>query len=676
MARRFVDAVLPGCIAGLSVAAIDGASGFIAAGSRFESIPFTAASAGLLALLVFAAFLAVRWLVVAPLARGRAAASGPLSIAVAMGTAAAFVAYDVGSPHSTLSGLFELLVDIALGAAVGMGAYALATTDARVPSTAASRLVGRSLPFAMPLALAGAWLAFVRVDDVTSVRFVLIVVVLLAVVIVAARLAASLSPRRWAWCATVIFGAFAASGIAGAALLGKGASLAVPIRAKKGGSVSRVVLLTVDTLRRDALSCYGSTTVATPNIDRIAARGVTFTDVVASSSWTLPTIASMMTGLTTWGHGVAVSTAALPDTVVTLAERFRAAGYVTHALVANGILAPHRGFAQGFQRYYLPANAVRPVSIGEALASPFRHEPLGWETSTRDVTDTAIAWARAHRDQNFFLWVHYLDPHLPYAPPESFVERMNEHEEMGFALDITSTTRPTMDLFADPSRRAWARTLYDGEVRYVDAEIGRFIDALEETRIYDNALVVFSVDHGEEFWDHDGFEHGHTLYGELVGVPLIIKPPGSREPRVVTEAAAIYDLAPTVLELCGLPAVAAPNAISLAPYLTGTVRRAGARPIFAGGTLFRSNFECVVFDGWKYIRSATTGREELFRLSDDPVERNSLVLEYPDIVRRGRRLLEEHARTTEVFRAERGIANPEIELDAEEIERLQALGYL
>lgn len=673
---RFVHSVVAGCIAGLSVAAIDGATGFVAAGSRFETLPFAAASAGLVALLVLAVFLAVRWLVVAPLAHGRTAGAEPLSVATAMGVGAAFLAYDIAPPHSTVSLLLEVLVDGVLGAAVGVGAHALATIDTRQPEMTRSRLVGRSLPFVMPLALAGAWFAFVRVDDITSVTFALTIVTLLAAVALAAWLAASLSPRRWARCVAAIFVIVAAGGIAGTVLIGKEGSLVVFKGKKVRGDVNRVVMLTVDTLRRDALSCYSSTTVSTPNIDRIAARGVTFTNVVASSSWTLPTFASMMTGLTTRGHGVSLSISALPDTVVTLAERFRAAGYTTHALVANGILAPHRGFAQGFERYYLPVNPTRRVSIGEALAARFRHEPITSETATEDVTNAAIAWTRRHRDQDFFLWVHYQDPHLPYTPPDAFVERMGIHDEMGMALDIRSATRPTMDLFGDPSRRVWARSLYDGEVRYVDAEIGRFLDALEESGIYDDALVVFGVDHGEEFWDHDGFEHGHTLYTELIDVPLIVKSPGSREARVVAETVANYDVAPTVLELCGLSPVEAPNAISLIRYLAGAAPAARARPIFSGGTLFRSNFECVVYDGWKYIRSATTGREELFRLPDDPLERNSLTHEHPDVVQRMKKLLDEHARSAEVFRSSRGISNPEIELDAEEIERLRTLGYL
>jgi arylsulfatase A-like enzyme len=383
----------------------------------------------------------------------------------------------------------------------------------------------------------------------------------------------------------------------------------------------------------------------------------------------------MFTGLTVRGHGVDTGAAALPDTLTTLAECFRRAGYATHAFVGNAMLAPHRGFAQGFQRYHLPERAIDSVCLGEAMATRLRPRPMAEETATRDITDAAIAWTDAHRNDDFFLWVHYLDPHLPYAPPAEQVERMNVHDELGFTLDITSATRPTMDLFGTPERRVWAKSLYDGEVRYVDAEIGRLLDALQASGIYDDALIVFSVDHGEEFWDHDGFEHGHTLYEELVAVPLIFKTPGTGAARMVDGTVAIYDVAPTVLELVGLETPATQLAVSLADVVAG-LAPVPSRPVFASGTLFRSNFESVVFEGWKYIRSATSGREELYRLTDDPGERSNLALDYPDMIKRGRALIDEHARATEAFRATHRISNPNIKLDADEVERLRALGYL
>ncbi|HEU4364007.1 MAG TPA: sulfatase [Candidatus Krumholzibacteria bacterium] len=676
MGRGFARSVIVGCGGSLVVAGIDCATGFIASGSRFASPAFAATAFLGVFLVTLACYLAVHWLVARAIGRRADDDGNALSIAVAIGVGVVIVIFEIGSPHAGLSRLLEMTVDVAVGAVAGTGTYALACADSQRAGMTVPRRAGRALPLLAPIAVVAAWFTFVRIDDVRSTASAALLVAFLVVALLVGRVASRLPIGRWRAAVAALSACALVVGVACALVTASHPAMVPGKGTKVRGTVPRVILLTVDTLRRDALSCYGPSATATPAIDRIAAEGVLFRNVTASSSWTLPSFASMMTGLTTRGHGVDVSNAALPDTVATLAERFRAAGYATHALVANAMLAPHRGFAQGFQRYHLPAGRLRPTCLGEAVATRLRREPISEEASTRDVTDAAIAWIRARRNDSFFLWVHYLDPHLPYTPPESAVERMNIHDEMGFELDITSATRPTMDLFGDPSRRTWARSLYDGEVRHVDAEIGRFLDALRDAGLYDDALLVFAADHGEEFWDHDGFEHGHTLYEELVGVPLIIKTPGRAVARVVDDAVAIYDVAPTVLALCGLPAVTAPKAISLAGYLGGATPPAGPRPVFASGTLFRSNFECVVFEGWKYVRSATTGREELFRLADDPLERRSLALDFPDVAARGRYLIDEHARATESFRMLHDISNPQIELDADEIERLRSLGYL
>jgi arylsulfatase A-like enzyme len=651
--------------------------GFIAPGDRFGSPAFACTAVALTSLLTLGLFLAVRWLLVAPLAR-RSRDVDALSVATAVGVVVLLVAHDVDSPHTGQTRLFELFVDFSLAVVAGAGSFALALNDARQPGTMTPlRLFGRTLPFAMPLALVAAWVVFVGLEDVTTIGAVLSLLGLASGVTACARFAARAPSARWRYAVAGTNTLVIALGIGG--LIAIEAAQGLPVidgTARAHGKFRHVILLTVDTLRRDNLSCYGSRTVSTPNIDRIAADGCLFRNVTASSSWTEPSFASMMTGLPTAAHRVVNAAAVLPDTVETLAERFQKAGYATYAAVANGMLAPHRGFAQGFDGYDLREVHHAPVCVGEWLAVRFERHPVEDETSTRDVTDLAISWSVAHKDRPSFLWLHYYDPHLPYKPPESFVQRMNIHDSMGFSLGITSLTRPTMDLFGTAAERAWARSLYDAETRYVDSEVGRFLDALRSSGIYEDALIVFAVDHGEEFWDHDGFEHGHTLYHELVGVPLMIKLPAPHQARVVNAAVSGYDVTPTVLELCGLPPVTVPAAISLAGYVTGAAARPADRPLFSGGTLFRSSFESVVFEGWKYIRSTTTGRELLFRLPEDPRENRSLALQQPAVTARGRALLDEHTRAMEAFREEHGIVNPIIQLDAEEVERLRTLGYL
>jgi len=671
---RVQHALVCGGVAALAVAAIDVTVGFIADDARFRSVPVAVTAHAATAALTLLVFLLLR-VTLGPLLAARGARDGEaLSVAMAVGVTSMLASLDAASLPAGVGGLFELGVDAALGIVAAAGAYPLAIA-ARAPAgpSAAARLA-RSLPFLMPLAAFAAWVLFVRVDDVTSVRFIVGLLTTLVVAMGLARLASLPARSSWEKMTLTVLAAVLATGVVGATVILRGPAVGITGH-RTTGPVSRVILLSVDTLRRDSLSCYGSTTVQTPNIDRLAQDGCLFRNATASSPWTLPSFASILSGMPARVHGALTSTTSLPDTVTTLAEHFRSAGYRTMALVANGMLAPHRGVAQGFQDYELSITPVAPVSLGEMLASRLKPRLITVENSTADITEAAINFVNSHRNDSWFLWVHYLDPHLPYTPPEQHVLRMNVHQELGLRLDIESATRPSMDLFGDASRRVWARSLYDAEVRNVDAHIGRFLGVLRDSGIYDDALIVFAVDHGEEFWDHDGFEHGHTLYNELVAVPLIVKAPGAKDGRVVEDAVAIYDVAPTVLELCGLPASAGPGAVSLVPALRGDAL-AGGRSLYTGATLFRSNLEGVVFDGWKYIRSATTGREELFDLGEDPAERNSHVNTRPDMLERGRRLLEENIRSAEEYRRMHGIENRAIKLDPAEIERLRALGYL
>lgn len=679
MYQRFYRSLFPGFAAGIIVASIDTVAGFIAVNSRFGSVPFSAAAAGLVALLTLVVYLLVRWLFVGPLARR--APEPVVSIATATGVGAFMVILDVPLPETPVSTLFELALKVSVAGALGAGAIALGVASAREASAPVSRLVCRTLPFVLPLALVIAWVGFVRLGDVTSVRFYLLFALLLVWTALSARVVASLRPEHWQAAVAAVFAAYLAAGAAGTlSLAAAPVPTATPAQAavqaqSEPHKIRRVILLSVDTLRRDAVSAFGSTTVNTPGIDRLAGDGVVFRNTFAASSWTLPSFASIFTGLTSRSHGVVRNNATLADTVVTLAERFRDAGYETHALVTNMILTPHRGFAQGFNHYQMAVDKVPPDCIGDYLAMCVRREPLKSDSATRDLTDCAIEFLQSNRDRDFFLWVHYLDPHLRYSPPIEFVERSNVHDEMGYLLENTTSKRPSVDLFGDLSRRVWARSLYDAEVRYVDREITRLLDWLRDAGIYDDALIVFAVDHGEEFWEHDGFEHGHTLYNELIGVPLIVKAPGTSAGTIDSQVA-VYDVAPTVLELCGLPGLDAPEAVSLVPYLAGGAPANGGRPIFASGTLWSTNFESVVFDGWKFIRSTTTGLERLFNLDTDPQERANLVLAHPAVAARARTLLDEHVQDANAFRMTRGITNQVFELDEEEIERLKTLGYL
>jgi arylsulfatase A-like enzyme len=665
-----------GCIGALSAATIDAVTGFAAAATRFSSPEFVLLTVGLTALLALLVFMFLRWVVVLPIWR-RAGDAEALSIATAVSTVVLFIICNrsVGSSH--ISEFLGWVLNLAVALACGLGWYVLVVEDNRRPEPAVRSLLGRSLVVVAPLTLVSGWVVFAVFRNVMSIRGLLTLACAAALAFAAVRASRRLAPRHWQAAAGGLYGIVIALGISSLVLIERSRDVSATTQETHAhGKIKQVIFLTVDTLRRDSLSCYGSTTVATPNIDQIAASSYFFRNVTSSSSWTEPAFASLITGLPTEVHRVVTAAAVLPDTVTTMAERFRAAGYATAGFIANGMLAPQRGFAQGFQQYETRTIRPDPVSVGDRLAEHFFRKPIEEPTTTGDVTNLAIAWTRAHRAQSFFLWLHYYDPHLPYIPPRRFVQHMDIDDKLGYSLNITSLARPTMDLFGTPEERAWARSLYDADVRYVDSQIGRFVAALKDEHVYDDALVVFAVDHGEEFWDHDGFEHGHTLYQELIGVPLMFKLPQAKEQHVVNEAVSGYDVTPTILDLCGLRPVDTPTGASMAPRLRGEIPALHERPLFAGGTLFHSNLSCVVFDGWKFIRSSVSGDEKLFNLMEDPGERSDVDDTHPDIVTRARALLDEHERAMEAYRREHGIFDEHVKLDPDELARLRTLGYL
>jgi arylsulfatase A-like enzyme len=226
--------------------------------------------------------------------------------------------------------------------------------------------------------------------------------------------------------------------------------------------------------------------------------------------------------------------------------------------------------------------------------------------------------------------------------------------------------------------RAWIRALYDGEVRAVDAALARFFERLRTLGLYDDSLIVFTVDHGEEFWDHGAFEHGQSLHDELVRVPLIVKPPGA--PRGARSSLAVSNaaVAPTVLAICGL----APDAaeFSWEPLL---VRAEGAwtprasAPPASTDPLFFDPRTSIVVDGFKYVHDALTGGEELYDLAADPGEYASLAGSAPERLAACRAALAEHERRAQALRERFGIRGAgEAGLDDAALEMMRQLGYV
>ncbi|MFP3940102.1 MAG: sulfatase, partial [Thermoanaerobaculia bacterium] len=246
-----------------------------------------------------------------------------------------------------------------------------------------------------------------------------------------------------------------------------------------------LLLVTLDTTRADHLGAYGDAGAETPNLDRLAAGGLRFTDAVTPVPMTLPAHATLLTGLDPPGHGVRINGRfVLGQEHETLAEALRRAGYETAAFVSSFVLDRRFGLAQGFDRYDARLETTRAAAFAPQT-----------ERSAEAVTDAAVEWLEGRRaaggeGRPVFLWVHYFDPHDPYEPPEPFASR-----------------------FADRP--------YAGEIAYVDRELGRLLASLERTGLAGRTVVVATADHGESLGEHGERYHSRTLYEGAVRVPLI-----------------------------------------------------------------------------------------------------------------------------------------------------------
>jgi len=374
-----------------------------------------------------------------------------------------------------------------------------------------------------------------------------------------------------------------------------------------------IILYVVDTLRADALGCYGNSAVQTPAMDRLAREGMRFGHAYANASWTRASMGSLLTGEYPTSHGAVGRSGVLRRGAATLASRLRRAGYYTVGVIANPNIGSPFGFAEGFdtftELYTAHGGLVGPQ---ELIATADR------------VVDAAVGWLRARRAAPFFLLIFSIDPHAPYTPPAPFDTRYDP-DYTGpvdgtlpslYALDARKQEPPARDI-------RHLRALYHGEVSFNDAHLGRLLAELDALHLAADTLVVLTSDHGEEFYEHGGRDHGHSLYEELIHVPLLLRWPHHIAPAAEYPGTVqLVDLYPTLLRLAG--AAVPPSAgRDLTDILLG--RGAGGVPpmMFAEERLDRHDLRAVILDR-KLILDASRPDPLSFDLSRDPGEHDPL----------------------------------------------------
>lgn len=393
----------------------------------------------------------------------------------------------------------------------------------------------------------------------------------------------------------------------------------------------KIVLITVDTLRADMLlNALDGGEALMPNVMGLAEDGLIFTQATAPSSWTLPAIASMMSGLDPMTHGVDRSNKRMSAEMHTLAERLSEANYLTGAFVYNFYIHPELKADQGFEDFYF-CDAKKVQMEMQVLLHQLELRRAKFEFGNdpvRESTRMAQRWLARRDHAKTFLWVHYIDPHMPYAPPEEFAPA--EFRDRPASFEVRPAEWPRVWRYPEEDRQ-WIKALYGGEVRYVDHCIGQIIQTLKETGQYDDALIIFTSDHGEEHWDHGRFEHAHAMYQELMHVPLVIKLPHSRVKGERNSRVAVPQIYPTVLELVGIPTSEVnSDYASLVPLIEEKSDSTTNTTLFANSTLYFDELSSVIQDDLKLIHNVTENTYMLFDLKADPLETRDLASERPD----------------------------------------------
>lgn len=385
-----------------------------------------------------------------------------------------------------------------------------------------------------------------------------------------------------------------------------------------------LLLVTFDTTRADRVGCYGNDGIETPSLDSLAAEGVLFSQAIAPAPVTLPSHASILTGLYPFRHGARTNTLSrLGDAHETLAEVLSRNGYATAAVVSAFVLDSRFGTDQGF--------AVYDDKMGEG-------DDQHAERSADRTTGRAEAWLRAHAGGRFFLWVHYYDPHFPREAPAEFLAR--------------------------------CELPYDAEISFADSALGSLLAVVRELGLADRTLVVATADHGEGLGQHGEPTHSYLVYDSTMRVPLLMRCGARLGGGVhVARPVSLVDVMPTALSLLGVAAPAGLDGIDLT-----RPPGSGARPIYVEAMEALADYGWAallgVYEGsLKYIHGPDS---ELYDLSVDPFEEKNLIGSRPKLAEAARlRLIELYGEDLELAASDR-FSRP----DTETLERLRSLGYI
>ncbi len=413
-----------------------------------------------------------------------------------------------------------------------------------------------------------------------------------------------------------------------------------------------IVLISIDTVRADHLDLHGYDRKTSPAVTAMASQGVVFQHAISQAPWTLPSMASVLTSLYPSEHGAVGARTRINQDIETLAEKLRSSGYHTIGIVSHTFVDKKHGFAQGFDIFdesqILGHNAI----TSEAL------------------TQLAIKYLKAEEDKPFFLWVHYFDPHFTYV----------RHPEFGFASGYSGELPDQIPGMGLGERRLsredieFVRSVYDEEIAYTDAHIGRLLSRIKRMGLDDSTVIILTADHGEYFMDRGKLFHGKDVYEPLVHVPLVISGaiPDKLRGREVGQSVGISSIPKTIMELVGIDnhSFHGENLLALAD------NNRDSSPVFTEGSTAwseRHRKKAIIYKGWKLIYNIDRDTYELYHIDADRKERKNL---WKDSSTRNSELAIFMKQELDKFPSKEATVVEDVEMSDEVIKHLRSLGYV
>jgi choline-sulfatase len=373
-----------------------------------------------------------------------------------------------------------------------------------------------------------------------------------------------------------------------------------------------VLIFLIDTLRADRLAPINpKTRVKTPGLERFVASATTFLAGHSQENWTKPSVATLFSGLMPWEHTATGGSSVVPNSVPLLSEVLKREGFTTASFIANGYVSDRFGFGRGWDSY---RNYIRESR----------------RTRSEFVAADVLSWLDSrNKEKPFFLYVHTIDPHVPYRPPEEFIAM---YGDPGYRGNVNFRTNAlflehvkTGKIKLNARDKAHLEALYDGEISYHDVHFNAILEGLRARGLDGDTLVIVTADHGEEFWDHGSVGHGHNVYEELLHVPFFVRHPGIARPGArFTEPVGLVDIVPTVLDSLGKPVPESASGRSILPLLAGETT---SEPRFTVSG-FMDNWRTIVVDDRKLI-VRPRNRQYLHMLASDPNEERDVSAENP-----------------------------------------------